>query len=159
MCSSHTIVACLIGYGLALTAAFMATHYQKFRLWGLAGGCIAVVLALFCLWDATGKHYGGPAGMVSLGELPHWIARAFAPNQYGLPILANLLLVAIALAFVVALVIYRQRGPLLISLGLFAAMPLYSGLAHYFDSDQRNHWFGYWFGHDMFTPPFKGTDG
>jgi thioredoxin-like negative regulator of GroEL len=44
-------------------------------------------------------------------------------------------------------------------LGLFAAMPLYSGLAHWFDSDQRNHWFGYWFGHDMFTPPFKGTDG
>ncbi len=38
-------------------------------------------------------------------------------------------------------------------------MPLYSGLAHWFDSDQRNHWFGYWFGHDMFTPPFNGTDG
>ena len=40
LCSSHTIVACLIGYGLALTAAFMATHYQKFRLWGLAGGIV-----------------------------------------------------------------------------------------------------------------------
>ena len=39
-------------------------------------------------------------------------------------------------------------------------MPLYSGLAHWFDSDQRNHWFGYWFGHDMFTTKsFKGTDG
>ena len=159
LCSSHTIVACLIGYGLALTAAFMATHYQKFRLWGLAGGMVAVVLALFCLWDATGKHYFGPAGEVSLSDLPHWIARAFAKHQYGLPIFANLLLVAIALAFVVALVVYRQRGPLLITLGLFAAMPLYSGLAHWFDSDQRNHWFGYWFGHDMFTPPFKGKDG
>ena len=66
---------------------------------------------------------------------------------------------AIALAFVLALVLYRQRGPLFIVLGLFAAMPLYSGLAHWFDSDQRNHWFGYWFGHDMFTPPFKGEDG
>ena len=75
------------------------------------------------------------------------------------PIYANLLLVAIALAFVLALVLYRQRGPLLITLGLFAAMPLYSGLSHWFDSDQRNHWFGYWFGHDMFTPPFKGADG
>ena len=75
------------------------------------------------------------------------------------PIYANLLLVAIALAFVLALVLYRQRGPLLITLGLFAAMPLYSGLAHWFASDQRNHWFGYWFGHDMFTPPFNGKDG
>ena len=55
LCSSHTIVALLIGYGLALTAAFMATHYQKFRLWGLAGGIVGVVLALFCLWDVTGK--------------------------------------------------------------------------------------------------------
>jgi thioredoxin-like negative regulator of GroEL len=159
LCSSHTIVACLIGYGLALTAAFMATHYQKFRLWGLAGGIVAVVLALFCLWDETGKHYFGPAGVVSLSDLPHWIARAFAAQQYGLPIYADLLLVAIALAFVFALVLYRQRGPLLITLGLFACMPLYSGLTHWFSSDQRNHWFGYWFGHDMFTPPFQGKDG
>ncbi|MGD0258619.1 MAG: DUF2723 domain-containing protein [Verrucomicrobiota bacterium] len=159
LCSSHTIVACLIGYGLALTAAFMATHYQKFRFWGLAGGIVGVVLALFCLWDATGKHYFGPAGVIGFSELPWWIARAFAPNQYGLPIYANLLLVAIAFAFVLALIVYRQRGPLFITLGLFAAMPLYSGLAHFFDSDQRDHWFGYWFGHDMFTPPFKGADG
>ncbi|HOC56227.1 MAG TPA: DUF2723 domain-containing protein [Verrucomicrobiota bacterium] len=159
LCSSHTIVACLIGYGLALTAAFMATHYQKFRLWGLAGGMFAVVLALFCLWDTTGKHYFGPAGVVKLSELPHWIGRAFAPNQYGLPIYANLLLLAIAVAFVLALVVYRQRGPLLVTLGLFASMPLYSALTHWFPSNQRNHWFGYWFGHDMFTPPFKGADG
>src|ERR1019366_3506639 len=94
-----------------------------------------------------------------LSELPYWIGQAFAKKQYGLPIYANLLLVVIALAFVVALVVYRQRGPLFIALSLFAAMPLYSGLAHWFSSDQRNHWFGYWFGHDMFTPPFKGTDG
>ncbi len=159
LCSSHTIVACLIGYGLALTAAFMATHYQKFRLWGLAGGIVGVVLAVFCLWDATGKHYFGPAGTIEFSEIGHWIARAFAPNQYGLPIYANLLLVAIALAFVIALILYRQRGPLFVTLALFAAMPLYSGLAHWYSSDQRNHWFGYWFGHDMFTPPFKGADG
>src|SRR5512135_2774290 len=24
---------------------------------------------------------------------------------------------------------------------------------------ERGHWFGYWYGHDMFTPPFKGADG
>ena len=159
LCSSHTIVACLIGYGLALTAAFMATHYQKFRLWGLAGGSVAVVLALFSLWNDTGRHYFGPAGEINLWDLPHWIARAFGPKQYGLPVFASLLLVGIALVFVCALVIYRQRGPLLVTLALFAAMPFYSGLAHWFPSDQRNHWFGYWFGHDMFTPPFNGADG
>ena len=158
-CNSHTIIAALIGYGLALTAAFMATHYQRFRLWGLAGGIIAVVLGIYCLVDATGKTYFGPAGEVPLSQLWHWIGRAFSPNTLGLPVFGGLVLVAVPLAFVIALVIYRERGPLLVTLGLFLAMPLYSGLAHFFASDQRNHWFGYWFGHDMFTPPFKGADG
>ena len=49
---------------------------------------------------------------------------------------------------------YRNRGPVLILLGLFALMPVHSGLSHWYKSEQRNHWFGYWFGHDMFTPPF-----
>ena len=93
LCSSHTIVACLIGYGLALTAAFMATHYQKFRLWGLGGGIVAVVLAITFLWDETGKHYfgpGGPPDPMTVSQLIHWIGVAFAKNQYGLPIYANL---------------------------------------------------------------------
>ena len=158
-CNSHTIIAGLIGYGLALTAAFMATHYQRFRLWGLAGGIIAVVLGIYCLVDATGKTYFGPAGEVPLSQLPHWIGQAFAKNTLGLPVMGTLMLVAVPLVFVLALVAYRERGPLVVTLGLFLAMPLYSGLAHYFASDQRNHWFGYWFGHDMFTPPFKGADG
>jgi len=38
-------------------------------------------------------------------------------------------------------------------------MPAHSILTHWSDNEQRNHWFGYWFGHDMFTPPFKGADG
>jgi tetratricopeptide (TPR) repeat protein len=156
--SSHTLVALLIGYGLALTAAYMATHYERFRRWGVLGGIIAVILALFSLLDATGRHYFGPAGQIGLSELPRWIGRAFAPNQYGLPIYAHLLLVAIALAFVCALIVYHRRAPLGITLGLFALMPLYSGLSHWFECDQRGHLFGYWFGHDMFSPPFKGAD-
>ena len=35
--ASHTCIALLVGCGLALTAAFMATHYQRFRRWGLMG--------------------------------------------------------------------------------------------------------------------------
>ena len=126
---------------------------------GLGGGHVAVVLAsLFPLGHRRASITSVPLGRaLTPGDLLHWIALAFAKNQYGLPIYANLLLVAIALAFVCALVLYRQRGPLLIALCLFAAMPLYSGLAHWFGSDQRNHWFGYWFGHDMFTPPFKAA--
>ena len=157
--ASHTIVACLIGYGLALIAACIAVHYEHFRRWGIIGGAIALVLALYNLIDRTGKHYFGPAGEVDLFALPHWIGKAFAKNQYGLPILANLLLLALTVAFLTAFLVYRRRSPLVITLGLFAMLPLYSGLSHWLECDQRGHMFGYWFGHDMFKPPFKGVDG
>jgi thioredoxin-like negative regulator of GroEL len=156
--SSHMVIACLSGYGIALVASFMATQYTRFRNWGLIGGACAAVLAFFSLWKLTGLHYFGPAGKVGLGDLPHWIAQAFAKDQYGLPIYAGLLLVAIAVIFLVALALYRDRAPLAVTLGLFLAMPLHSGMSHWFDSEQRDHMFGYWFGHDMFTPPFKGKD-
>ena len=60
--SSHTIVACLIGYGLALTAAYMATHYQRFRPWGGSGGVVAVILAVFCLFRRDGQALFRPGG-------------------------------------------------------------------------------------------------
>jgi len=153
-CASHAIVAIMIGYGLTLTAAYMATHYGKFRRWGLLGGGIAAILALYCLVDATGRLYFGPAGQISLSQLPHWILQAFAKDQYGSPVFANLILVAMPIIFIGALLVYRTRGPVLILLCIFATMPLYSGVAHWYKSEERNHWFGYWFGHDMFTPPF-----
>ena len=37
-------------------------------------------------------------------------------------------------------------------------MPLYPVMTHWSNNEQREHWFGYWFGHDMFTPPFNGKD-
>ena len=59
--NSHTVVAALIGYGLALMAAFMATHYQRFRLWGLVGGGIAVRARRgLLLYDATGQAFLWP---------------------------------------------------------------------------------------------------
>ena len=58
--ASHTLVAIMIGYGLALTAAYMATHYQKFRRWGLMGAvAVALPLALYNLKDATERTFPG----------------------------------------------------------------------------------------------------
>ncbi len=157
--NSHTIIVALIGYGLALIAAFMATHYRSFRIWGIIGGGIAFILGVFTLWITTGKHFFGPAGEIGLSEIPHWVGMAFAKHQFGLPVFGNLVLVIVPLGFVLALVLYRNRAPLLFTLALYGALPLYSGMAHWYASNQHNHWFGYWFGHDMFTPPFKGADG
>ncbi|HVU26235.1 MAG TPA: DUF2723 domain-containing protein [Verrucomicrobiae bacterium] len=152
--ASHALFAIMLGYGLALIAAYMALHYEKFRFWGLVGGCALTLVALYCLMDATGKLYFGPIGQVSLFDLPHWVKQSFAKDQYGLPVFGGLILLAIPIIFVLALLIYRRRAPLLILLCLFLVMPVYSGMSHWFKSEQRNHWFGYWFGHDMFTPPF-----
>ena len=157
--ASHALFAIMIGYGLTMLAAYTATHYQKFRRWGFIGALVAVVLAVYCLQDACGKLYYGPAGEISLSQLPHHIAMAFDKDQYGLPVFANLLLLAIPLILLGALAVYRNRGPVLILLALIALMPAWSGLSHWYKSEQRNHWFGYWFGHDMFTPPFKDTTG
>ena len=153
--ASHAVVAIMIGYGLALLAAYMATHYERFRNWGLIGGAIATVLALYCLVSAMGKLYFGPAGEITgVHEFFSGIIRAFDKNQYGSPVFANLILVATPLIFIAALLLYRNRAPVVITLCIFATAPVYSSLSHWYKSEQRNHWFGYWFGHDMFTPPF-----
>jgi tetratricopeptide (TPR) repeat protein len=159
--ASHAVVAILIGYGLALTAAFMATHYQKFRRWGFAGAGVAIALALYSLYSVTAENYFGIdwEGKMSLASLPHWIAQSFAPHQYGSAVMASLLLAGMTLVFLASLFLYNQRAPLGVTLALFALLPLYSGMSHWYKSEQRNHWFGYWFGHDMFTPPFAGPDG
>ncbi|HEY3860530.1 MAG TPA: DUF2723 domain-containing protein [Verrucomicrobiae bacterium] len=159
--ASHAVVAILIGYGLALTAAFMATNYEKFRRWGFAGAGVAIALALFSLYSITAENYFGTEweGQMSLSELPHWIAQSFAPHQYGAPVIASLMLVAMTIAFLVSLFIYNQRAPLGLTLALFSLLPVYSGISHWYKSEQHNHWFGYWFGHDMFTPPFVGPKG
>jgi hypothetical protein len=64
-----------------------------------------------------------------------------------------------AVAFLAGVAVYRQRAPLAITLAVFALMPLHPFLTHWSDNEQRNHYFGYWFGHDMFTPPFADTGG
>ena len=155
--ASHALFALMIGYGLTMLAAYTATHYQKFRRWGFIGAVVAVVLGIYCLQEACGKLYYGPAGEISLSQLPHYIALAFDKDQYGLPVFANLVLLAIPVILLCALAVYRTRGPVLILLTLISIMPLWSGLSHWYKSEQRNHWFGYWFGHDMFTPPFQDT--
>jgi tetratricopeptide (TPR) repeat protein len=158
---SHAVVAILIGYGVALTASFMATNYEKFRRWGFAGAGVAIALALYSLYSVTGENFFGldAESQMSLSSLPHWIGQAFAPHQYGSAVFASLMLVGMTLVFLASLFVYSRRAPLGIALALFALLPVYSGMSHWFKSEQHNHWFGYWFGHDMFTPPFVGPDG
>ena len=157
--ASHTCIAMLVGYGLSLTAAYMATHYQRFRLWGLVGGAVAAALALFTVREKVAGTLHGEGVSISLGQTFAGVAAVFAPGQFGLPVFSALILLAMCVVFVVALLFYRHRAPLAIVLAVFAALPTTSFLANWADNEQRGHLFGYWFGHDMFSPPFKGADG
>ena len=127
--ASHTLVALLVGYGLTLVAAYMATHYQRFRSWGLIGGAVAVALAIYSLTELIEKTYFGEAATVDLSALALLRrSQAFTnKDQYGLPVYAGAdpdrhggrLPGGRSCSI-------GSRAPLAITLAIFALMPLYS---------------------------------
>lgn len=102
---------------------------------------------------------GDPPKLSGLGAFLSALQKTFRPDQYALPVIAMLILVGSVIAYLIATKLRKTRAPLLLTLMLFAAMPVHSFLSHWAENEQRGHLFGYWFGHDMFTPPFTGPDG
>src|ERR1051326_300845 len=157
--ASHTLISLMVGYGLALVAAYMATHERSFRSWGLMGGAVAIALAIFSFTELTAETYFGMDSSPGLPAILSFVGHVFSTkDQYGLPVYAGLLLIGMAVAYVVALLLYRDRAPLGITLLLFAMMPIHSILTHWSDNEKLNQCFGYWFGRDVFPPPLKGAD-
>lgn len=153
--ASHTMIAMLVGYGITITAACMATQYERFRHWGIGGACVAIGLALFTFAQHNSNLYFGDGAEVSTTQLFRLVARTFTnAEQFGLPVFAGLILIGMTFAFLGGLLVYKTKAPLAIALAMFTLMPVYSVMTHWANNEQRNHWFGYWFGHDMFTPPF-----
>ena len=128
--ASHVMIAMSIGYGLTLIAAFLATHYEQFRKWVLIGA----------------------AGAAGIGA----ISVAVAYKAFANPIVhyAALFTLILAVAITAMLWFSRTRVPLKGLLVAFLLMPIWPIVAHWEDNEQRGHLFGFWFGHDMFTPPF-----
>lgn len=131
--ASHVIVAMAIGYGLTLLGGLLATQYQRFRRWALYGSAAAAAVALY--------------------------ANALLESQLPIDRFTALFGLVLAGAAIVTLLFARARAPMTALLILFALAPTYSVLSHWSDNEQRGHLFGYWFGHDMFTPPVPGPDG
>jgi hypothetical protein len=127
--ASHVIVAMGIGYGLALIGATLSLYYQQFRqiAWISAAAATAVFFYSFVRLE----------------------------SQYRLDQGNAMFLVLLAAACVALFLIYREKLSMKILLGIFMLMPVYPMIAHWSDNEQRGHFFGYWFGHDMFRPPFK----
>ena len=98
--ASHAIFAMMIGYGVTILAAYVATHYEKIRGWCFVGGGLravgwrfiaslnaigkllfrpgwpaaSVLAALSLDWGGWGFLAFGPNGQFGLSEIPHWIA-------------------------------------------------------------------------------------
>jgi tetratricopeptide (TPR) repeat protein len=135
--ASHLIIAIAIGYGISLAIAALVANYQRLRTPALIG---CGILALASLWLGVADAYRP--------ETPYWIPRFAAVWSFSLAVLATLVL-----AF------WKQTAPVVALLAICFLMPVWTFASHWSDVEQRGHMFGFWFGHDMFTPPFKGKDG
>ena len=120
-----------------------------------AGGLVALLSVGMTIVTMLGNQ----PGLSGFTAFFRTLAEAFNPGQYALPVFADLLLLGMAVVATIALCLWRSRAPLAVLLVIFAIMPLHSFMSHWFDNEQRGHLFGYWFGHDMFTPPFTAPDG
>ena len=146
--ASHVMVALSVGYGLAILGGLMQTWYQQIRRPALGGTAVAAAIAAFSVWVVF--QGDASAGTAFLGV---------EPSHYWLVRLTAVFSLALAVAAVGLFMVARQRAPMAALIALFAILPLRSVLSHWSDNEQRGHLFGYWFGHDMFTPPFNGADG
>lgn len=133
--SSYVFFAMWIGYGISLTLAFLFTRYQLYREAVMFGAAVASGLALY-----------GLASTLSESRNPFFIATA-------------ILGLLITLALIVLLFMNRKTPPAKALLILMLFIPVHTVMGHWWDNEQRGHLFGFWFGHDMFTPPFEDKDG
>ncbi|HEY3763106.1 MAG TPA: DUF2723 domain-containing protein [Verrucomicrobiae bacterium] len=129
---------------------------DRFIFQMLAGGAaVLLALCLFLAFFSSSRYDDKDSTGVTLTQIFASLPRLTAPHQYSLPVLGGIWVIGIVVAFIGALAAYRNRAPVAITLALFALTPGYSVMSHWAKCEQRNHWFGYWFGHDMFTPPFN----
>ncbi|MDB6057444.1 MAG: hypothetical protein JWO95_1288 [Verrucomicrobiales bacterium] len=161
--ASYVPVSLWIGYGMTLTAAWILTQFQRSRFWVLLAGGVAVLAAFMGLYWATITTYGDIPGATGIMAGPK--ALAYAMNHLvgrglgSLPIWGALWVVVLVVAFVALILLSRERVNFKVLLTIFALMPAVSVISHWAENEQRGHLFGFYFGHDMFTPPFTGKDG
>ena len=133
--TSFAMISIGVGYGLTLLLSHLAVQYERYRAGVLGGLAVAAAVALYSL------------------------ANTMWETSYPLIVYAHVFGIGLAVAAFVALLASRARAPMGPLLGLVFLMPAYSVMTHWTENEQHNHLFGFWFGHDMFTPPDFGRKG
>ena len=149
--ASHVMITLGIGYGLTIIGALLVQHYHRFRLGALGTGAVISAVALYVVTVVFQGESNQETYRAALFDLE--------PSYDPLKRFNALFGLLLAAGFTLAILFARQRAPVKILIGLFALMPLDSISSHWSDNEQRGHIFGYWFGHDMFTPDIQGADG
>ncbi len=137
--ASHVMVAMAIGFGAALGGGLLLElHCDR--------GWVVKRWVSVAVWSWL--------TLAAVSAVVVWGQTQLAPARWAS-------LTTVALVAGVAIVFWRPRwthapAALLLMAGL---LPLPSMMAHGWSNGQRGHLFGYWYGHDMFSPPFRGPDG
>ncbi len=133
--ASHVMISMFIGYSMTLGLATLAKYYERWRDYTLYGLLGALGIAI---WWA-----------VSVG------------TDVTNPLVHDTAYFGVAMTLLAATLVFlaKKKAPLVGLLTVFALSPIYSIMSHWEDNEQHGHLFGYWFGHDMFTPPFRAPDG
>ncbi len=156
--ASHVTIAMFLGFGLTLLGAMLLTHYERVREWALYGGAAALALALYWLGAEVQEIHADPAaGITGLGAFFGGLASTLSNLYFTAPvysIVAAIFVLLLVAGFVAVILLHRDAIRPGAVLGFFAAIPLFSIVSHWAENEQRGHLFGFWFGHDMFTPPF-----
>ncbi|MFZ9854787.1 MAG: protein O-mannosyl-transferase family [Limisphaerales bacterium] len=126
--ASHIVITMAVGYGLSLIGALILTEYRQSRFWLLVGAAVACAFNLYEV-------------LYTFNETVFTILRT-----------ATLLSLAISTVFLLLVILQREKAALMPFLVLFAIIPSDSALSHWADNEQLGHYFGFWYGHDMFEP-------
>jgi tetratricopeptide (TPR) repeat protein/phage shock protein PspC (stress-responsive transcriptional regulator) len=144
--ASQVVIALFVGYGVAIFGALLTTQYERFRLPAVYAGAVASAVALYSVTVTFARDQEAYQGIWSFfGLEPTWDPLLRFTAVFGL---------VLALAATTMFILARTRAPMTGLLALFVVMPAESMLSNWSDNEQRGHLFGYWFGHDMFAPPF-----
>ncbi|MBT6450003.1 MAG: DUF2723 domain-containing protein, partial [Verrucomicrobiales bacterium] len=134
--ATHIFIALAAGLGAALIAATLATR-DRLLAGGLAGFlsllCLLEIIQTFDIFKTTDFIIPQSAAVIGLSLISLLLLCTFgrlaAPGSL-------------------------RNGLLVLALGLIVLLPVRPALSNWATNEQRGHLFGYWYGHDMFSPPF-----
>ena len=135
--ATHLFIAIGLGCGLALLGATIVSRSSKLLI-GTTG-----FLLLLIGWECYESF--------SIFNQTEFLIPRMAAVIGLLLISALILLAVVSLAPKFATI---TKIFVIFTLFIFALLPLRPALNNWAENEQRGHLFGFWYGHDMFTPPF-----